>query len=444
MFRPGPGQPPPFKIAVKNAWADYQSKGRLQYLLDAIAKGGDGAETYVRELMRRFPDKAGPTITRYYQALNHPGKRKNLIFSATAVHDPAWMALMRKEAATSETTAIKAAAAFCLRKLGDDSGTDTMLKEWKDVLGKGTKAKDPKSYDGSRELIDFLASSVDEAVITELTKDISLRTERARRDIICGLADAYGYNNWNHSRQASPMVKALIEKVLVECLDDDAETAGQSHIGYHDPEVGDDAARCLASMLPNKYHFDRAASFAEKATTRLEGRNQWRKANQLEPIAPPILPQVADNERNKITGIVFADANLKGTATQVAIEKLKGQPLRAEDLVRILCDFGSHLPEGANGVRIRAVRNAKPNGISLKVWSSKGGHPEVWMDFSTGTEIVYDQERLNMGAGGTSSHQDIGKESRWNYFVENLNKTFAQPADKELIIRVALWCEHVQ
>ena len=444
VYSPSPPQPSRFKLEAQRAWAEYQSKGGLQYMLDAIAKGGEEAKTQVNQLMRKFPDKAGPTIVRYYEALSHPTDRQNLIYGATAVHDPAWMALMKQETATGQTTGIKAAAAFCLRKLGDDSGTAAMLKEWKDLLAAATKTKDSKAYGGSRELIDFLASSVDEDVITQLTKDMNLRSEQTRSTIIASLADAYGYNNWNHNKQSSPKVKALIEKVLVECLDDDPETAGQSHVGYHDPEVGDVAARCLASILPGKYRFDRAASFAAKVAIRREGRNQWRKETQLEPITPPILPQVPDNERNTIKGIVFAGNNLEGTTTRTAIENLKGQPLRAEDLVRIVCDFGSHLPKGANGLRIRAVRNAEPNGVALKVWSSKGEHPEVWMDFSTATEIVYDQERVNMGAGGTCSHQDIGKESRWAYFVENLNKTFAQPADKELIVRVAVWNEHVQ
>ncbi len=425
---------PTFKEEVQKAWAEYQGKGALQYMLDGIAKGGEEAKAQARELMRKFPDKAAFAIVRHYATLTSAGDRSNLIYGGTGMHDPAWMTLLRQEAEFGMTLGVKAAAAFCLRMLGDEFGVGPMLKECKNLLG-----KESGHYGGSGEVIRFLASSADETVIAELSQNIGRRPDWAKREIISGLSGAYGANVWNKGKTASPSVKALIEKILVECLNDDHDVWGGAFVGYHDPCVGDDAARCLAQLLPGRYRFDHSDSFAKRTAARLECLNQWRRANHLEPIQPPNPPTVPDNERNKITEVVFADDYLRGTATQASIEKLKGQPLEPNALVGILCDFGTHLPDGVIGFRIRAMRNSTPNGVALKIWAVRGRNPEPWESFWSQTGIERDQKRITAG-GGTCQQQDLGKTSRWKEFVATLDKALAEPADKELIVRVGLCC----
>jgi hypothetical protein len=436
VYLPSPVEPSAFRLEAREWWDARQKKGALQTMIDAVAGGGPEAKIQANQLRQRFPEQAGAVFAKYYRTLDHPTERSNLIYAGVALHDPAWIDLLKQEAKSGSTLEIKVAAAWVLRELGEDFRVEPLLTAWKRLL---TKPEDP--WEGGDSLVRFLASSVDEGLIRELTRDFSQRPNDVKREIMSQLADACGtQNTWNQKKPAPPEVKELLESLLASWLADDRESWGLSYIGCSDPSIGDDAARHLASLFPEKYKFNLKASLADRTAARLECQNCWRRSQGLPPMEVHTRQQVANDERNKIVEITFADENLKNSATMEAIKGLQGQTMQPEDLVRILCDFGSHLPPGVRGVKIRASRDSRPNGVSLKIWSALGKHPETWQDFEWYAGIEGAQGPV-LGTCGSRSQQNVGDREEWASVLIAANKALAQPPETELVIRVGLWAK---
>lgn len=430
VYSPSPSQPSAMKIEIESWWAEYQSKGTKQFLIEAALRGDDNSVSSALRLLKEFPEEAGPVLVASYYKLGRPHEKSNFIGGLYHANNPECIALLRHELELGDDLNIREAAARSLQALGQDGTTAAMLKEWRKIQDHGT-------IPGTSGVIRFLANSLDVDAIRQLTENLHTQPLSSKMAIIDELAGAFEEAGWNRGIQTPPEIQRLIEDRLVALLLDDHESWGMSGVGYSDPAVGDQAAWRLSRILPNRYQFDRSASFEERETARLNFLNIWRSANGMDAAQP--LNQLAEivGSPNQISEIRFADQGLQGTEVGKELKALEGKSLASEDVIGIICQFGLHLPKGVNGIQIRVVRISKPVGVRVTVWSRAGKHPETWQSFKW-----YGGVTTFKGAGfnqsGTRQHQDIGDPAAWQEWRTALDKILKDSTDTELVARIGI------
>ena len=419
------------RIEIEKWWAEYQSMGKRQYLIAAVAKGDANLISMARRLIAEFPADTGPAIVQGYHALKTSAERQNVLGFFPQFNDPECIALLRHEFEQTDNLEIKTTSAASLRSLGQTDTLAEMLKQWSLI-------KSSRAARGSGDLIRFLANSQDAEAIRQLTENLGSLPEGFRRAIMEDLAGSYEKSIWNRNIATSPEIQWLIEEKLVSLLSDDQDLWHTSGIGFHNPTVGDLAAWRLARILPDRYQFDISGSYEERETGRLKCYNIWRSLHGL-PASPPFcaLDQTLENP-NQIAEVRFADDGLKGSSTETALKAMQGNPINARDLIDIVCGFGGDLPDGLSGIKIRAVRISKPVGVRITVWTIQGKPAETWRSFFYSGEVTpHGKEACELC--GTRDHQDIGKTEEWAKWQTAMDDAIKLPGDTELLLRIGVW-----
>ncbi len=428
VFAPTPDLPSPRRLEAREIWAEYQSKGRRQYLIEAVAKGESDMYGQARSLATEYPDDAGEAVLKGYGHLewNHKSSVLELL---DKIKHPGCLALLQTELEKGENFYVKSAAAVSLRNLGHGEATLAMAREWRQL-------RVFADLDGSENIISFLASADDPHVVQQLTENFSERPYRIKEAVLSALAGAYTKAS-GRTGPTSPRIQSLIEETLAASLPNEEELWTGSGGGYRNPSLGDQAARSLSSLLPERYRFNPSAPFADRQQARHECLNAWKKSRGLPETAYVSPPELEPLRSNEITAVSFQDEGLKGTETRRQLEALTGKKLNPDDVISLISGFAAHLPAGVNGLHLRMVRTARPTGVSIAVWTHPGPAPREGDSFSSFTEVTRAGESL-CDRGATIATEYAGKPEMWNHGKEALEKAVALPPDSELLVRFSL------
>jgi len=425
-----PGATAEARAFYETWWKHEQEKGEQQHLIELVSSGGPDMVVLSRRLMTMYPHVAGGAIVAGYARLKLPHEKQNLLWGLGKLNDPQLVTLLRNELLHGENLECRAAAAMSLRKLGHASDAE-MLEEWRRLEERGHVA-------GSDSVIRFLASSQSDSVIDQLAKSLRGRPVYARIAVIQHLTDAFEKAVWNGDKRGTLKTRKLIEAVLASELVDDEESWGHSGVGYRNPCAGDFAASGLAKLLPKEYSFEMGGSYAARAEARSRLSRHWHEKTGTPWNPKPALAGTPILRRHEIAQVSFASPILENSATETMLKSFVGQDLVSERLVALLCDFGSTLPKGVNGIRVRLVRPENARGIQVTVWPRAGKHPETWEDFHFWSIITVGQKDLPVPVHGSRLHQNIGDPKNWRDFQQALEEVLSNDSTSELVVRIGV------
>ena len=261
-----------------------------------------------------------------------------------------------------------------------------------------------------------------------------------------------------------------------------------------DTRIGHVAARALSVQFPSLYEYDARAPSRVRERMLRNALDRWRARRDLPPLPPPvekplpptvpaaivlplvqrvldaeseddrqaavqaleatgvgavpvllevledegdaarkeILARLASRQASIVTHVAFTDDSVEPDApTRALLDGIQGHPFDGAFYLALMLHVTRTMPEGANGIRVRAARGDDLTGVSLRVTILEerlddGMNHGGW---SYGTP----------GGGGGVSAYDYGlKSEAWEDDAEDVDAAFAAPAQKEVVVRFSV------
>jgi hypothetical protein len=269
---------------AKSWWKELQKKGEQNTIIDAVTRADSQSYRQARLLISKHPSSAVPAITKGIQnAVKKEQVRVNLVKAMGWVSGDEPIPFLIKEMNQSPFFSARVAAACILFKHGREESVPAMIQEWK---------SDPQMSEGDRyklfDLIEFLAWCNKPEAVQTLAENLPKRPPDVRRMVMevfdeNSIMGAFLLEDNEFSvsgiKAMTENVRAEIEKLLVAVLED-------THYEF-DARLCDMAGGILAGQWPDKYTFDRSASFDTRDRQRIECINAWRKAHSIQELSLP-------------------------------------------------------------------------------------------------------------------------------------------------------------
>ena len=429
--------------AAEAWWAEFQTKGERQMLIDVVSGGGYYGLLAVDSLCKRYPESAAEPVIEGAKTTTND-LRASYVEMASRLKDPKVNDFLGRELTNGPLMAGRLAAASALRERGNIAALKSTLKEWEEPAhpSRASHIDD----DDREKLAEFLGGCDSVEAVSALESSFAKQSIDVRMKIVESIGDKDFVVDFvaDGAPTPSPPTLEAREKCLVRALEDtevregeDGDVNGKS---YSDPRVCDMAAAYLADRWPERYKFDISAPPGARERQRIACLNVWRTAHNQPPFTSaelnsPKLP------RGQATKIVTIEWDKHGAKAQPSftdrIEKLKDKKLQASDIVRLLADFVRNPEPGSSGLMLTATRNEEMTGarISIRLIPAKAAAATDYWDVeqhcTVGTETV-------LSSGGSGSSDDYQKPDGWDDLYDAIDKGTSAPPETPFRIRVRI------
>ncbi|MGA2068723.1 MAG: hypothetical protein ABSG86_27390 [Thermoguttaceae bacterium] len=310
------GQESEVKKQIRTWWSEVQTKGEKQVLIEAVGVGDRNSVYQAEQLLKKYPqDALGPIVAAAKKHFDG-SLRAELVGLVCKVPGEASTQFLLEEMEKSPYGQSRVAAAQGLLQRGRSEAIPAMIGLWETVSARSPDAEkkgrvrpgELPSYEGTEEVVGFLAQCGDPAAIDALAKHMRRHGIDRRIAIVSafgtsgsfGVISSGGGGGLRPGRAGASQkgeVEKAIERLLVAALDDTEQREGMSGSwgdkSFQDPRVCDLAAHTLAERLPKKYDFDLSAALGERDRQRLLMVNVWRKGQNLPAIPLPKPKRIA-------------------------------------------------------------------------------------------------------------------------------------------------------
>ena len=405
-------------------------------LVEGVAGGGDDAPAQAELLVKRFPEDACQTLVRGAQAATNSWVRTRLIAQIAALEQKDGSEFLHKELLDGPFLATRVAAAYGLTSEDRKAALAVMAREWVQLT-----APTGGDDDDWEQLAEFLASRDSVEAISVLTNGFVSRPLEMRLKVVESLGEP---QSWGQTKETpSDATRGAIEAGLVAALEDTSRRMGMSGSygdkDYSDPRICDIAAHFLWARWPDRYQFDLAGPLASRERQRLECLNVWRTAHGTASL--PLPKQLARLPREQACHITMIDWSLNSAAldTNFAghVDRLKGKPLKAEELIRLFSNFVEHSAPGCTGLEFSASKDRDLTGVRLTVQLFPGRFPTPINDWEMDERVTLGREDLFNVSGGLS-RESVSEREEWEAFTKAAQKAIKGPAETNFEISVRL------
>jgi hypothetical protein len=259
-------------------WAEVQSKGEKQVLLEQAAAGGQSATEAVRKLVEKYPEAATGAIRAALPVASNSLVRGELVSLAAGLEGDEALEFLRSMLAAGVEVPSQVAAAEILFERGHPEAVPAMISVWRNIQPR-LPNNENDAWDEVGGVIEFLAKSEDPAAIDALAADLR------RTPVDVRLAAVMVYLPWPRAAGQSSEGKGVsargdikdlpggsagsaIERLLIAALDDKDQRLNlrgdYDEVSYKDPRICDMAALVLAKRWPEKYPFTWSATDMER------------------------------------------------------------------------------------------------------------------------------------------------------------------------------------
>jgi len=420
-------------------WDEFQQKGEMQVLIDAVAGAGRDAPAQAELLVQKYPEVASEALIRGAQSTTNSWVRASLVDQIAKLPDAGALKFLKAELLGGPTLRTRVAAAYGLRQHKEGEAIPAMIREWEALR---TKKNDPD--DNSEPLIEFLAGCDSVDSVSALGRDLRTRSV----DLKLKVVEALGRTNyWIFNRKAEtpsgPTLEA-IEKVLVTALEDTEERVGMSGSRngkrFSDPRICDMAACHLAEGWPQRYTFDISASEKTRDRQKRECANVWRLAHGLSALPMPQSNPVTvgREEAAKVTSIEWSAEGPKPQAQfESRLASLKGKNLNQEDLIALFTDFTARPQADTSGLEFKAIKNEDLTGVRLMLKLRPGSPPTPQQGWDVNTSVTLGRKSL-YNSSGSGTLDVYSSKDRWEDLQDAIKQAVDGAPDTPFIIRVRL------
>lgn len=294
------------KKLIQEWWAEVQSKGIKQVLIEGTVSGDDNSPQQAAQLAERFPDDALTPIMEGARRSKDAWTRTSLMHVAAILKNPNVTTFLHSEMNEAPFLDTRVAAAAELLKRKQENVVPAMIEEWRKII---TDAETKESQvgdfraDGLGSLISLLATCGDAEAVSTLSSDLHRHQVGRRLEIVSkfgyrfssiGVSSFGGVGSLDPSAgedPESPEVSKAIEELLITALRDTQAREGMSgswdEKSFTDPRVCDIAGHVLNMRWPEKYKFDLAENLYERDRQRIAMINVWRSEHKVEPLPLP-------------------------------------------------------------------------------------------------------------------------------------------------------------
>ena len=438
---PAKGEASPQRKAAEAWWAEFQSKGERQMLIEGVSAADRDAASQAELLRERYPDAALAPITNAIRLASESWVRDNLISELSKIDAPASVEFLNHEMLEGPTLGSRVAAANGLYDHDKEATVAAMIQEWKKP---GVPYSEKVEDDGMRGVIGFLLGSDSVEAIAALGNNLSRLPANMKYDVIEALGEN-GYSPyWRKAKTLSPAVVEITESTLVAELDDSEEKVGMSGSrngrSFSNPSIGEVAAWNLAERWTNRYSFDISAPHKSRDRRRIECMNTWRKAHQLEliPLPPAGSPRVSRDDATKVLVVEWAtNSATPDPAFAAALDRLKGHRLAATSLVTMLSSFAAHRADNAGGLELNVIKDDDLTGVRIVARLVPIGTRHSRANCSCNESVRLGRKGLLASSGG-GIWESFSKEKDWHEFGEAVTKALAGPPETPVEIDVSI------
>jgi hypothetical protein len=323
------------KEAIESWWAQVQSKGEKNVLIEITRLGTVDSIDAARRLFNKYPDSAlEPVIEGARKATFHY-ERNGLIRIASGIEGNGPVPFLLEELSNGPFLSSRVAAAWGLVRHGYSFAVYPMIREWENLPKKEPGYED----EGYSEIVEFLTNCGNTRAIGALRKSYGECPVELRLAIISSLgsADNLSYISVGHHTgisagkdepkgiQEDEAVLAAVEALLVFALKDTEEQLGMSGCWndkpFCDPRICDVAARILVQRWPGRYEFNPTAPLSIRDRQRLEMANIWRTEHGLLTVPIPEPRTIQEVPQEKIQPLL--DQILKARSAESCTRALR-------------------------------------------------------------------------------------------------------------------------
>ncbi len=426
--------------AAEAWWAESESRGELQNLVEGVAAGDKDSPAQAGFLCQRFPELATPALVLGAQAATNADVRAALVEHIGKLGAAPGTDFLKAELLHGPSLAPCVAAAWGLWQQGDPSAIKSMVREWQT----GPERKDPDD-DAWKRLIEFLSSCDSPEAVSALTANLRHRPVEVKFKVIECLGVTDPWFTHYEPRLRSPATLEAVEQGLVGSLEDTEQYLnmhfGRNEKQFSDPRICDMAAWFLSERWPDRYKFDVPGSLTTRDRQRLECLNAWRKAHDLTPVPIPEKrgARVPPSAATRVTAIDWApDSAVPSETFLKAITDLKDKPLDPGDLVGLLTAFARQPATNAAGLELTAIKDADLMGVRVVVRLVPGKPPTESQGWDVNQRVVLGDEGLH-GSSGGGILEAYNKAKDWEDLAQAARQAIAGPPETpfEISARIA-------
>jgi len=413
----------------KQWWADFQQKGGVGLLVDAISSGEKSPDQLIGKLRVMAPEAVEAAILR--GAANAKGGMISAFIQpvgslATKAADDQLLAWCDGSLPLS----LRLSACIQLFNQDHPNALPMILREWK----RYPASKSEENWDDFENLVKLLIASGDPVAMGALVANWEKRPDSERFEIVekLGAGLRPQPEDWwtpkIKNRPPSAGAKDIAIRLLSQALEDEVTGIGinvnHNVFRFQNPKIGDFALYGLNQIAPSEHAFSLQAGKRQREVERITAANKWRQAHGQEalPFPPPAGPALGENEALKITTVeIGPPRNPADTALTDKITALKGTLFAANTIPQLLIWFANHECQGVRGLRVEAFRESDLTGVTLKASVVAGNYPprEKSWEYHSGGSVG----TRNLGiSGGSGKGDSIRQEKTWKHFFDELTE----------------------
>jgi len=462
-------------------WKEIQTKGEKQVLIDA-AKSGSSSQAKL--LVERYPEEAAEAIKIGILKANTWGQRSMLNLLASLGEDSAVIDVLKTQLTTAEKLDDRVKAAQGLLKYEESKpyALEKLLYQWKQ-LKPATNEHYSFSHFAVARLAILLLRFGGTEEIKAVAKSYEQAPTDPQFDFLASLRDLHIAHVKDCDPIEKLLVDSLLvttERVGVGGTMGRIGTAGAQR--FSSPRICDMAGYVLTKHWPDNYNCRLDGTEYERDRNRIGAINHWRKEAGLEPLdslpifklepipasrTDPLIHRVVESKSIEEGKAAFEELaglgpgaigavrevsseiedshpfsnqvdqmliDMPNTITAVSlethsdevskdwqeeIESLKGRVLSCDLLIKQIIKFAQERPSA--GIKIKAIRDGKDNGIQLSVeLATAQTHQGRWHAHCS--MKLGDQILTSLSGKRTANLEDLTTEASHSRLKESMQK----------------------